>query len=91
MTGLRQAGQKPPLSAGLGFQLPHLTQGTGFVKSRRGVEKPKGKEQLEIAPRGRSSRGAMQSHIVSIFAPVTPQGRLQNASGGFSPAVSPLT
>ncbi len=52
-----QAGQRPPPSAGHGFQLPHMTLGTGFVKSRRGAEKPKGKEQLEIVARGRSSRG----------------------------------
>jgi hypothetical protein len=50
-------GQRPPPTAGLGFQLPHLTLGTGFAKSRRGVEKPKGTEQLKIAARGRSRRG----------------------------------
>ena len=81
--GLRQASQRPPPSAGIGFQLPHLTLGTGFVKSRRGVEKPKGKEQLEIVARGRISRRAMQGQIVSIFAAMTPQGRLRNARGGF--------
>jgi len=31
-TGLRHADQRSPPSAGLGFQLPHLTLGTGFVK-----------------------------------------------------------
>ena len=43
-TGLRHASQRPLLSAGPGFQFPHLAMGTRFVKSRRGVEKPKGKE-----------------------------------------------
>ena len=84
---VRQIDHRPPPSAGHGFQLPQLTMGTGFVKSRRGVEKPKGKKQLEIVARGRSSRGALQGRIVSIFAAMTPQGRLQNARGGVSPAV----
>ena len=52
-TYLRQAGQRPPPSAGFGFQFPCVTLGTRFVKSRRGVEKPKGKEQLEIVAGGR--------------------------------------
>ena len=69
---MRQASQRPPPSAGPGFQLPHLTLGTGFVKSIRGVEKPKGKEQLEITARGRSIRRALQGRIVSIFAAITP-------------------
>ena len=60
-------------------------------KSRRGVEKQKGKEQIEIVARGRSSRRALQGQIVTIFAAVTPHGRLQNARGGFFPAVSPIT
>ena len=54
---LRNGGQRPPPTAGPGFQLPHLTPGTGFAKSRRGMEKPKGTEQLKIAARGRSRRG----------------------------------
>ena len=90
-TGLRQASQRPPPSAGPGFQFPHLTLGAGLVKSRRGVEKPKGKEQLEIVARRRSSRRALQGQIVTIFAAVTRQGRLHNARGGFFPAVSPIT
>ncbi len=39
--------------------------------------------------RKRSSRRTLQGQIVTIFATVTPQGRLQNARGGFSPGVSP--
>ncbi len=67
-TNLRQAGQRPPPSAGPNFQLPHLTMGTGFVKSRRGVEKPKGTEQFKIVARGRSRRGedSTRSHRVDL-------------------------
>ena len=68
-TGMRQARQRSPPSAGPGFQLPHMTLGTGFVKSRRGVEKPKGKEQLEIGARGRRNRRALQGHIVRSSPP----------------------
>ncbi len=81
-TGLRQASQRPSPFSGPSFQFPHL--GTGFVKSRRGVEKPKGTEQLEIDAMGRSSRRAMQGHIVSIFATVTrPKGDCKMPEGGF--------
>ncbi len=91
MTGMRHACQRPPPSAGPGFEFPHLTLGTRFVKSRRGVEKPKRTEQMKIVARRRGSRSALQGQIVSIFAAVTPQGRLQNARGGVSPAVFPIT
>jgi len=57
MNNLRNACQRPSPSIGLGFQLPHLTLGTGFVKLKRGVEKPKGTEQLKITARGRNIRG----------------------------------
>ena len=59
-TGLRQAGHRPTPSTGPGFHFPHMPLGTGFAKSRRGVEKPKGTEQLEIVARGRSSRRVLQ-------------------------------
>ena len=75
----RNAAHRPPLTAGQGFQLPHLTPGTGFARSRRGVEKPKGMEQREISTRGRSSRRVLQGRIVSISAAESPQGRLRSA------------
>ena len=74
----RNAAQRPPPTAGHGFQLPHLTPGTGFAKSRRGVEKPKGTAQREIVARGRSSRRALQGRIVSISATEAPRGRLRS-------------
>ena len=84
-SGLRQAGQRPPPSAGLGFQIPHLTLGTVFVKSRRGVEKPKGTEQLKIVARGRIMPGEdpARSDRVDLRRQGT-QGRLRSAEGIFS-------
>ena len=91
-TSVRQASQRPSPSAGLGFQLPHRALGTGFVKSRSGVEKPKETEQLKIAARGRSKRGEgpARSDRVDLRRRGT-QGRLQSAEGGGFPAVSPIT
>ena len=66
-----------------------LTLGPGAISQGRGDEDLKGTEQLEIAPRGRSSRRALQSQIVSIFAAVTPRGRMQNVGGGFSLRIFP--
>ena len=84
-TNLRQASQRPPPSAGLGFQLPHLTMGTGFVKSRRCVEKLNGTEQLKIVARGRSMRGEdpARSDRVDLRRRGT-QGRIRSFEGAFS-------
>ncbi len=68
-----------------------LTLGPGAISQGRGDEEPKGTEQLDFVARGRSNSRALQGWIVSIFAAETPQRRLRNARGGFSPAVSPIT
>jgi len=81
---LRNAGQRPPPSTGPSFQLPHMTLGTGFVKSRRGVEKPKWTEQPKIDANGRSKRGedTARSDRVDLRRRGT-QGRLRSAEGDF--------
>jgi len=61
-----------------------LTLGPGAISQGRVDEEPKETGQLKIAARGRSSRRALQGRIVSIFAALTPHGRLRNARGGSS-------
>ena len=63
-------------------------QWTSHVQERSG-EYAASQDAAWRSRRGRSSRRAMQGQIVKIFAAVKPQGRLQSARGGFSPAVSP--
>ncbi len=75
----RHAAQRPPRTARLWLRsCLILTLGPRAISQGRGVEKPKGTEQLEIVARGRSSR-RLQDRMVSIFAAEASQGRLRSA------------
>ena len=59
--------------------------------TQEGEQRARGRRRRRVPePLHRSSRSPLQGKISSIFAADAPQGRLLDAGGGFSPAVSPV-